>query len=354
MFSSSPILSQPVIPSTRLEWLCQPQQLAGTLTRLAALTHWQKACHLLLYADRQGLLEVQALVVGRAWFCGTMQAVAYHDGSAQFPGALRLDHLAERVARGVLQHIHDLCEPDFWPPQRPEGDRVYQRWMRPLCKRLTGHDFPQVAEAATALDASQFQMSLQMRLDRLVTHAQQTRRPLPQHMLTRLCVAPVDLLPIRDNRWSTLDGYDTWDRLAPSDHQKLDPEGTSFVVFQAADPTITGTCTLPFRRATRFLASDTIRALPMATEAQIGQFLAKPPDPEVLCRAPVAEMMRELGVAVERVCPYCLQDKAVYLAQPAVHRLRWPTIGRDQLEWADDPWDGLVLPPLEPERRDTR
>ena len=353
---STPVFPQPVlpiIPPTRLEWLCQPAQLAETLTRLTALAHWQRARHQLLYADRQGLLDIQAVILGQAWKSGTMRAVAYHDGSPHFPHALRLDSVAARVARELLQHVQSLCEPDLWPPARPEGDHVYQRWIRPLCKRLTGRDCSQVAEAVALLSADHLQRFLQEQLDQLVTHAQQTRRPLPLRALERLCLAPVDLLPIRDNRWSVLDRYDSWDQLVERDYQKLDPEGESHVVFQAVEAAITGSFGLPFRRAARFLALDTIRAFPTGAEEPPGWSPVRVPDPEVLRRFPVTEILRVFGVAVERVCPYHLQEKAAYLAQPSIQRLRWPTNGREQQEWEDDPWDGLVLPPLEAERRST-
>lgn len=353
MFSTSvwPSPVFPIIPPNRLEWLCQSQQLAETLVRLTALAHWQQARHLLSYADRQGLLDVQALLLGQAWASGTMRAVAYHDGSAHFPGALCLDNVAAQATRGLLQHIQSLCEPDLWPLEHPEGDHVYQRWIRPFCKRLTGQDCPHVAEAIALLEEDQVRHFLHAQLDRLVTRAQQTRRPLPWRSLERLCLAPVDLLPIRDNRWSVLDRYDSWDQLAESDTRKLDPEGESHILFQATEDTITGSCGLPFRRATRFLTTDTIRALPRVTEEPAEWCPVRTPDPAVLRCHPVTKILRDLGVAIEYVCPYRLQEKNAYLAQPAIQRLLWPTMGRDQQEWSDDPWDGLVLPPLEPERR---
>src|SRR5262245_48338974 len=80
---------------SRLEWLCQPEQIEYTLLLLYYLNSWRKAQRQLLYADRQGLLEVQALILGHAVRLGQVHAVAYVDGTARFPSELLLDSVAE-------------------------------------------------------------------------------------------------------------------------------------------------------------------------------------------------------------------------------------------------------------------
>src|SRR5258708_32257429 len=64
-----------IFPS-RLEWLCQPEQIEWTLCQLYYLNSWKHASQQILYADRQGLHEVQALVLEQAAKMGMMQAVS--------------------------------------------------------------------------------------------------------------------------------------------------------------------------------------------------------------------------------------------------------------------------------------
>jgi hypothetical protein len=126
-----------IFPS-RLEWLCQPEQIEWTLCQLYYLNSWKQASQQILYADRQGLHEVQALVLEQAAKMGMMQAAMYVDSTRRFPGELLLDSVAENAARGVLIHMRGLRDPDIWPPFCPDGDRVYQQSIRPLYKRITG------------------------------------------------------------------------------------------------------------------------------------------------------------------------------------------------------------------------
>ncbi len=90
---------------TRLEWLCGPEQIEQTLHLLYYLNSWRRANQQLLYADRQGLHEVQALVLEQATRVGAVQVAIYVDGTARFPGELLLESAAENAARGVLIHI---------------------------------------------------------------------------------------------------------------------------------------------------------------------------------------------------------------------------------------------------------
>ncbi len=48
--------------------------------------------------------------------------------------------------------------------------------------------------------------------------------------------------------------------------------------------------------------------------------------------------------SAQAICPQKLVARETYLAQSAIRDLLWPLIGRDGQDWADDSWDGLILP----------
>ena len=86
---------------SRLEWLCQPEQIEQTLCLLYQLNSWKKASQQLLYADRQGLHETQVLVLEYAAKMGMVQAAIYIDGTRRFPGELLLDS-APQISGGSV------------------------------------------------------------------------------------------------------------------------------------------------------------------------------------------------------------------------------------------------------------
>ncbi|HEU5380307.1 MAG TPA: hypothetical protein VFV38_33195 [Ktedonobacteraceae bacterium] len=122
--SLSSLLPGAILPS-RLAWLCQPEQIEYTLALLFSLNRWKNASHLLLYADRQGLQDIQTVLLAQAIRQGSVQAVAYVDGSGQFPDGLLLDSVAESAARSILIHLKSLCDPDICPPLWSDGDCLY-------------------------------------------------------------------------------------------------------------------------------------------------------------------------------------------------------------------------------------
>jgi hypothetical protein len=332
---------------TRLEWLCGPEQIEQTLHLLYYLNSWRRANQQLLYADRQGLHEVQALVLEQATRVGAVQVAIYVDGTARFPGELLLESAAENAARGVLIHIKGLRDPDIWPPFWPDGDRVYQQYIRPLYKRITGKDFKFVTEAADAVEIEQLREYMQGQLHKLIERAKATRQPVPLQRLADLCITPIDLLHIRDNRIYFLDGYETWGDLDISDQRKLDPEGYSEIAFQYRSPTAEFVFHLPFRWAETFVPVECIRELQRTpgSSRERGVFQGKPIDDEESLRHPVKEILQDLGVDIARICPHNLQDKEAYLASPAIRDILWPTRGYDHEDWNEDPWDGVSLPP---------
>ncbi len=339
-------LCETIFP-VRLEWLCQPEQIEYTLHLLYDLNSWKKASQQLLYADRQGLQEVQALILARATLIGTVQATTYIDGTQRFPGELRLASVAEDAARGVLAHMQGLHNPDIWPPFCPDGDTIYKQFIRPFYKRITGKDYKLVADAKGVLDLAQIRDYIQKRLRRLIERAKATHTSLPLHSLANLCIAPVDLLPIRDNRIYFLDGYDTWGKLDESDVRKLDPEGYSEIAFQYTSPTAEYVFHLPFWRATEFVPAERIHELqrtPGISQPRAITLGNVPDEVESLVRS-AKEILQDLGVTIASVCPHELLAKDLYLSKPGIHEILWPTRSYDHEDWDDDPWNGLCLPP---------
>ena len=164
--------------------------------------------------------------------------------------------------RGIRRPFHErTTRPRHLVPFCPDGDRVYQEYIRPLYKRITGQDFKLVADAADALEPLQIREYIQERLQKLVARAKVTRQPIPLRRLAALCITPVDLLPIRGNRLYFLDGYETWGDLDISDQRKLDPEGYSEIAFQYCSPSAEFVFHLPFRWAETFVAVESLRAL---------------------------------------------------------------------------------------------
>jgi hypothetical protein len=337
-----------LLPS-RLEWLCQPEQIEHTLVLLFRLKSWTRASQRLLYDDRQGLHDVQALILAHALQRGKLQATAYLDRSEQFPRELLLASAADDAAQGLLIHLNALCDPEIWPPFRPEGDRLYQRYIRPLVRRLTGQDFPLVADAVKALEASHLRDFLHQRLQRLVAQAKRTRRPIPIRSLSRLCLAPVDVLPIRDNRLYFLDSYDSWKDLERSDLCKLDPEGFSEIALAYRSPSAEFVFHLPFRQIAPFVPAEHLRALQATpgVSQEHGIVRGRAIDEAEGLAISAHAILQDLGVEIASVCPHGLVDKQVYLAQPAIRDLLWPTAGGHQEDWLEDVWDGLCLPPSE-------
>ncbi len=339
-------LPSAILPS-RLAWLCQPKQIEHTLSLLFALNSWKRAGTRLLFDDRQGLQKVQFLVLAQMYWLESVQAVAYLDGTEQFPSALLLGSAAENAARSLLIHLRSLNAPANWPSFSPQRDLVYQHFIRPWYRRITGRSFSSVTEAACALELPEIRDFLQERLHKLITRAKQIRQPMPLRALSRLCIAPVDLLPIKENRMYFLDSYDTWDDLDGSDLRKLDPEGESQIVLRYVSSTAEFVFHLPFRQASLFVFPEHLSELQQTpgTSQEYGLFLGRCIDDEASLQRPVQEILAELGIGLASVCPHCLVDKQTYLARPEIRDLLWPTIGHDPRAWMDDPWDGLCLPP---------
>lgn len=331
----------------RLEWLCQPEQIEHTLRLIYYLIFWRKAQQHLLYEDRQGLWEAQAIVLRRATEMGVVQPVVYLDGTLRFPGELLLESVAENAASSVLIHLNGLHDPEIWPPTFFDGDFVYKRFIRPLYRRITGQDFKRVADVKNVLDKAQIREHIQSRLLQMVEQAKMTRRPLSMRRLAALCIAPVDLLPVRDNRICFLDCYDSWDELSPSDERKLDPEGYSEIAFQYSSASADFVFHLPFRWAEMFLPEQRLRDLQgkLGQSQERGIYQGQPISIEESQQHSAREILQDLGADICHLCPQGLEDKETHLGKPAVHDLLWPTRYDKHEDWDDDPWDCICLPP---------
>jgi hypothetical protein len=335
-----------IFPS-RLEWLCQPEQIERTLLLIYYLNFWKKAHQQLLYVDRQGLYEAQAFVLEQATKVGVVQATVYLDGTHRFPDQLLLESVAENAARGILIHLNGQNDPHIWPPFEPEGDRIYQRFIRPLYRRITGKDFKFVADAVMALEGARIREYIHERLLRLIAHARTTRQAIPTRRLAALCIAPIDLLHIRDNRMYFLETCDAWEELDISDQRKLDPEGYSEVVFQYSSPSAEFIFHLPLRWAELFVGDELLLKLQRAPGISLerGTFCGKLIDDEESQQHPAKEILQDLGVEIRRVCPHELLDKESFLSKPSIRDILWPTRFCEEEDWHDDPWDCICLPP---------
>jgi hypothetical protein len=276
-----------------------------------------------------------------------VKPTAYLDGTHRFPGELLLDSVAENAARGVLIHLRGLNDPQIWPPFEPEGDRLYQRFIRPLYRRILGKDFRRVADAVDVLESTRLRDYIHERLHRLVERARTTRQGLSPRRLAALCIAPNDLLHIRNNRMHFLDSYDSWEDLDISDQRKLDPEGYSEIAFQYASADTEFVFHLPYRWAELFVPGERLHELQRApgTSLERGMYQGKPISDEESQRHSARDILQDLGIEVRRVCPHELLDRETFLAKPSIRDILYPTRFYEHEDWNDDPWDCICLPP---------
>lgn len=252
-----------IIDPAHLVWLCRPERIEQTLHMLCALNVWQRTSKRLLYADRQGLREMQALILEQATRTGLIWATTYLASEQRFPSGLLLESAAQNAARGVLLHLRVLVRTETMPPFLPEEIHLYQRYIRPLFRRITGRNFRSAIEAASALRVGQVRAYIQDWLDTLIRNAMQTHVPLSARRLAALCVAPIDLLPILDNRLSFLESDESWDDLDANDRRRLDPEGLCQIAFAYQGASAFFVFHLPLRRAETFVPAGGQPGMPV-------------------------------------------------------------------------------------------
>jgi len=276
------------IPSTRLVWLCQPEQIERTLRLLYSLNHWAKARERLLYADRQGLYRVKAAVVRQAFAAGLISPVSYTDGSAALDLFARI------------------------PGRRPASRADIK-----------------------ALDVEGTKAFLQEQLAALITQSRATRRPIPDGELEALCIEPLDLLDIR---WSRNRPSPRWCELDESEAVQLDPEGLSLIAFEYASATAHYLFHLPLRVAERFVPGALLHNLQgqPGDSREYGEFFGRAITEAESLEHPAEDVLRELGVDIAAVCPHRLMEKQEYVSRLARRYPYWD--GDDE----DEGWE--VLP----------
>lgn len=343
----SPLSYPAAIFPARLEWLCQPEQIEQTLRLIYYLNFWKRAQQYLLYVDRLGLYTIQFLVLIHALKMGTVRATTYLDGTHHFPGELLIDSVAGNAARGVLAHLKELNNPEIWPPFTPEGDSVYQKYIRPLYKRITGQDYKYATSAVNALELARLRGHIQESLHKLIKQAQETHLPLPIRRLAALCIAPSDLLPMRGNRFHFMETCDSWKDLDISDQRKLDPEGYSEIVLQYTSSSAEFVFHLPFRQLEAFVPDEHLRELRRSpgTSQECGIYQGQTINNQESAAHPAREILQDLGVDISSVCPRELSDRITFLANLSGRNLLAASSLLEPEDWFDDPWDNMSLPP---------
>jgi len=169
-----------IIPS-RLDWLCQPEQIERTLHLLFYLNHWAKAREHLLYDDRQGLYEVKAAVLQQAYKVGAISPVAYIDGSEAFARDYSFD-VAIDIATEVFT---DRLAMSF------DGNNILTDKLdldaRKLFVRIMGYEAKTHTDSE-ALDGKRTKTFIGESLQTLVDQARSTRQPIPSEELAALFI----------------------------------------------------------------------------------------------------------------------------------------------------------------------
>ena len=323
------------IPSTRLVWLCQPEQIERTLRLLYSLNHWAKARERLLYADRQGLYRVKAAVVRQAFAAGLISPVSYTDGSASFAREFSLDHAADIATEVFIERLAMLIEDDeYLPADEEEADSA----ALDLFARIPGRR-PASRADIKALDVEGTKAFLQEQLAALITQSRATRRPIPDGELEALCIEPLDLLDIR---WSRNRPSPRWCELDESEAVQLDPEGLSLIAFEYASATAHYLFHLPLRVAERFVPGALLHNLQgqPGDSREYGEFFGRAITEAESLEHPAEDVLRELGVDIAAVCPHRLMEKQEYVSRLARRYPYWDGDGDDDDE--DEGWE--VLP----------
>ena len=331
------------LTSSRLEQLCQPEQLERTLHLLFFMNHWAKARERLFFADRQGLYQVKAAVLQQAFAVGAIEATTYIDGTAGFGKDITLELAADIAAEAVTERLAGLSDPD------PFMSDIHEKFNAMTCQfytRMTGKTAASAADVE-ALELQQVQEYISAQLQELERQARVTHQPISCSELQALCVAPTDLLAIADRRYHYLETWDSWDDLDSSDLRKLDPEGLSLVAFRYTSPLARYVFHLPFRVAEAFVSAQRIHDLKNspATSRESGEYYGRPiSEPESL-QHPIEDILRELGVNSAAICPHQLSNKEDYALAQAMRSAQWNEdwgyIDEDE-ELDEDIWDGCI------------
>jgi len=330
---------------SQLEQLCQPQQLERTLYLIFNMNHWAKAREELFFVDRQGLYAVKAALLRQACTIGAIEATAYIDGTPGFGTDITLAIAADVAAEGVIERLAGLCDPD------PYMSDIHEKFNSMACQfytNMTGKEVTSASDVGT-LDNEKVREYIYARLQELEFEARTTRQPIPYDELAALCVAPTDLLCIQDHRYYYLETWDSWDSLDASDLRKLDPEGLSLIAFQYNSPGAHYVFHLPFRTAETLLPAQQIHKLKDApsTSREFGEYYGRPITESESLQKPIREILWELGVDIEAICPRQLNNKQEYLLAQVARYDEWDedwSYNDEDEELDDEVWNDEYTP----------
>lgn len=307
------------LTTKQLEHLCRTGQIERTMHLLFSLNHWAKARDRLFYVDRQGLYAVKGAILRQAYETGAIEARAYIDGIEGFGAELAFDVAAEITAESIMWRLEEIA--DLVNPERyDESDRMIAQFYT----AMTGNT-PFTEKDLATLEHVQIQEYLGNKLHELEQLARTTRQPIPLKKLMELCIAPCDLLCIRDQRYYKLGDWNSWDQLDNGDLRKLDPEGLSLIAFHYRSSVAHYVFHIPLRLAEGFLPEDILSQLKSkpAVSREHGEYYGRAITEAESLQHTIADILRELEVDILSICPRLLSDKQEYILAQAMHYASW-------------------------------
>lgn len=333
------------LTATQLDTLCQPEKIDETMRLLFALNHWAKARERLFFADRQGLYLVKAALVRHAYELGLVMEKAYIDGREGFGAELSFELAADIAAEGFLWRLEEMAE-----EAEKTRENAYERVIHQLYTRITGQEHI-TASAVEALDLAQIHTFILQHLRELEREARFSGQPIPYNKLTELCVAPSDLLNIRDRRYYDLGDWYSWSELDSCDLRKLDPEGLSLISFEYVSPIARYIFHLPLRLAEAFVPGKQIASLKSApwSHRESGEYYGRPITEAESLQQSIASILERLGVDMLAICPRQLSNKQEFLRARNRHRSIWASFlseeeddEEEESEELQDYWQTLL------------
>ena len=316
-----------ILPS-RLDWLCQPEQIEHTLHLLSHLNHWAKARHRYLYADRQGLYKVKAAVLQQVYTVGTITPTTYIDGTRAFANEYSFALAADIASEIFIERLANLLANEH-PCVCEDGEDKLDLAARKLFTKITGSEATTTADLQK-LNEQQVKTYICERLQDIVNWARISRQPIETDEFKALFVWPMDLLNMMGSRGRS---WPQWDELDEAEVRKLDPEGLSLIAFHYSSSNAEYIFHLPFRVAEAFLPAQLISALRSnpGSSRESGIFFGRTISEAESQEHPIKEILRELEVDIAAICPHGLIEKEDYILQRASHHT--------YLCYDDDDWD---------------
>ncbi len=289
-----------ILPS-RLDWLCQSEQIEQTLHLLFYLNHWAKAREHLLYDDRQGLYQVKTVVLQQAYKVGAISPVTYIDGSETFACDYSFDVAIDIAAEVFTDRLAMSFDGEDILTDKFDLD------ARKLFTRIMGYE-AKIPADRESLDAERAKIFIRESLQALVEQARSTRQPIPSEELAALFIQPADLFEVHLSRGRL---FPSWDELDEGETKQLDPEGVSLIAFQYDSSTAHYVFHLPFRIAEKFLPQQLVRELQGHTSRsrEAGIFYGRAITEAKSQEYPIANLLRELLVDISAICPHGLIKK---------------------------------------------